>query len=47
MNDAKIIEKIIELMNKIDYKKAYIEIETYEDKFTIEKYKKNPIGFRN
>lgn len=46
MNNIKIIERIINLIDKMDYKKAYIEIETKQDKFIIEKDKQRQIGFR-
>lgn len=38
------IDKIIENMN---YKTAYIEIQTNENKYILEKEKHNPIGFRS
>ena len=43
---VKIMEKINNLVDKMDYKKAYIEIETANDKFIIEKSKTRQIGFR-
>lgn len=46
MNNLKILDKINDLIDKMDYKKAYLEIETSKDKFIIEKSKNNPIGFR-
>lgn len=46
MTNIKVIERITNLIENMDYKKAYIEIETRDDKFIIEKDKKNLIGFR-
>ena len=46
MTNIKKIEKITNIIESMDYKKAYIEIETTKDKFIIEKNKRNPIGFR-
>lgn len=46
MTNIKIIERITNLIDKMDYKKVYIEIETKQDKFIIEKYKQTQIGFR-
>lgn len=45
MTDIKIIERITNLIDKMEYKKAYIEIETKQDKFIIEKEKQRQIGF--
>jgi len=47
MTNVKRIERITNLIESMDYKKAYIEIETTKDKFIIEKNKRNPIGFSN
>ena len=46
MNNVKVIERINNLINSMNYKKAYIEIETQDDKFIIEKDKRNQIGFK-
>lgn len=46
MTDIKIIERITNLIDKMEYKKAYIEIETKQDKFIIEKEKQRQIGFK-
>ena len=35
MTNIKIIERITNLVDKMDYKKVYIEIETKQDKFII------------
>lgn len=45
MTNIKIIERIDELIEKMDYKTAYIEIQTKNNKFTLEKEKQNKIGF--
>lgn len=46
MTNIKIMERINNLINQMDYKKAYIEVETSDDRFVIEKNKRNQIGFR-
>ena len=46
MTDIKGKEKINDLINKIDYKKAYLEIETKQNKYIIEKDKPRQIGFK-
>lgn len=46
MNNLKILDKINDLIDRMDYKKAYLEIETSKDKFIIEKEKQRQIGFR-
>lgn len=46
MTNIKIIEKIDNLIENMNYKKVYIEIETEKDKYIIEKEpKRNKIGF--
>ena len=45
MTNIKIIERIDKLIDKMDYKTAYIEIQTKNNKFTLEKEKQNKIGF--
>lgn len=45
MTEMKIIEKIVNLVDKLDYKNACIEIETQREKYTIEKEKRRSIGF--
>lgn len=48
MKEITVINKISELINKIDYQSAYIEIRTEKDKWTIEKEKQTKVmGFRN
>lgn len=40
------LQKVINQVEKIDYKSVYIEIETKNDRFTMNKIKsKNQIGF--
>ncbi len=46
MTNIKIMERINNLVNQMDYKKVYIEVETNNDRFVIEKSKRNQIGFR-
>lgn len=45
MNETKILDKISTLVDKINYKSVYIEIQTNKDKYTLEKEKRNKIGF--
>ena len=47
MIEIKILNRISDLIDKTDYKTAYIEIQTESNKYTIEKDKRNPIGFRS
>lgn len=46
MTDIKVIEKINDLLSRIDYEKAYLEIETKQNKYVIEKDKPRQIGFK-
>ena len=45
MNETKILDKISTLIDKINYKSVYVEIQTEKDKYTLEKEKRNKIGF--
>lgn len=45
MIEAKILNKISDLIDKTNYKTAYIEIQTENDKYILEKDKRNQIGF--
>lgn len=45
MKETTILNNISKLIEKIDYKSVYIEIETNTDKYTLEKNKRNKIGF--
>ena len=45
MTNIKIIERINKLIDKMDYKTAYVERQTKNNKFILEKEKKNKIGF--
>ena len=45
MTNIKIIERIDKLIDKMDYKTAYVEIQTKNNKFILEKEKKNKTGF--
>lgn len=46
MEIIKQIEKVMNQIEKIDYKSVYVEIKTQDDKFIIDKVKpKNNIGF--
>lgn len=44
--EAKILDKISNLINKTDYKTVYIEIQTDSNKYILEKEKRKQIGFR-
>lgn len=45
MIETKILNKISDLIDKTNYKTAYIEIQTENDKCILEKDKRNQIGF--
>lgn len=45
MTETKVLDKISSLVDKINYKSVYIEIQTEKDKYTLEKEKRNKIGF--
>lgn len=45
MTNNKIIERINNLIDKMEYKTAYVEIQTKNTKYTLEKEKNNKIGF--
>ena len=40
-----VLNNISKLVDKINYKSVYVEIQTENDKYTLEKDKKNKIGF--
>ncbi len=44
--EAKILDKISNLIDKTNYKTAYIEIQTENNKYVLEKEKRNQIGFK-
>lgn len=46
MTNLKTIEKINDLIDKMDYEKVYLEIETKQDKYIIEKSKPKQTGFK-
>ncbi len=45
MKETTILNNISKLIEKIDYKSVYIEIETNTDKYTLEKNNRKKIGF--
>lgn len=45
MTNLKILERIDNLIDKMEYKTAYVEIQTKNTKYTLEKEKNNKIGF--
>lgn len=45
MIETKILNKISDLIDKTNYKTAYIEIQTENDKYILEKDKRRQIGF--
>lgn len=47
MKDTTILDKISNLIDKMDYKTAYIEIQTDKEKYTLEREKRSQIGFRS
>lgn len=46
MKETTIINQISNLIDKLDYKSAYIEIQLNNDKYILEKEKQRQIGFR-
>lgn len=46
MKETTVINQISNLIEKIDYRSAYIEIQTNNDKYILEKEKQTQIGFR-
>lgn len=46
MKETTVINQISNLIEKIDYRSAYIEIQTNNDKYILEKEKQRQIGFR-
>ena len=48
MKETTALNNISKIINNIDYKRVYIEIETKDDKYTLEKEKEKVItGFSN
>ena len=45
MTNNKIIERIENLIDKMEYKTAYVEIQTKNTKYILEKEKNNKVGF--
>ena len=45
MKETTALNQISKIVNQINYKSVYIEIETNNDKYTLEKQKQNQIGF--
>ncbi len=45
MKETTVINNISKLVDKINYKSVYIEIETANDRYTLEKNKRKQIGF--
>lgn len=46
MKETTVINQISNLIDKLDYKSAYIEIQVSNDKYILEKEKQTQIGFR-
>lgn len=46
MKEMTVLNRIDKLIDSISYEKAYIEIETKNNKLILEKDKKNQIGFK-
>ena len=46
MKETTIINQISNLIDKLDYKSAYIEIQSNNDKYILEKQKQRQIGFK-
>ena len=46
MKESTVLNNISRLVNNINYKRIYVEIETEDNKYTLEQEKKKAIGFR-
>lgn len=47
MKETTLLNKISNLVENINYKSVYIEIQTNKDKYTLEKENNNKIGFNS
>ena len=47
MKETTVLNRISNLVDNINYKSLYIEIDTGENKYTLEREKHIPIGFDN
>lgn len=45
MKETTVLNRISKLVESIDYKSVYIDIETKTDRYTLEKNNRNKIGF--
>lgn len=46
MKETTALNQISRIVDKLDYKSVYIEIQTKDNKFTLEREKEKVIGFR-
>lgn len=47
MKETTALNQISRIVDKLDYKSVYIEIQTKDNKFTLERESKRKIGFSN
>ena len=45
MKEATALNQISKIVDKLDYKSVYIEIQTKDNKYTLERESKRKIGF--
>lgn len=45
MKETTALNQISKIVDKLNYKSVYIEINTYKDRYTLEKENKRVIGF--
>lgn len=46
MKETTALNQISRIVDKLDYKSVYIEIQTKDNKFTLEREKERVVGFR-
>ena len=47
MKETTALNQISKIVDKLNYKSVYIEINTYKDRYTLEKENKRVIGFES
>lgn len=47
MKETTALNQISRIVDKLDYKSVYIEIQTKDNKYTLEREKERKIGFSN
>lgn len=47
MKETTALNQISRIVDKLDYKSVYIEIQTKDNKYTLEREKRNKVGFES